>query len=248
MLTIDNLHAGLETKEILKGFSLHVQPGEVHAIMGPNGAGKSTLAKVLAGHPSYEVNSGEIKLRGEDLLEMDPEQRARKGLFMSFQYPPEVEGVSSEQFLFAAVNACRKARLEETLTLEAFKKLLEETMLKLEMGPAFMGRNLNEGFSGGEKKRSEILQMTLLQPKVAILDETDSGLDIDALGQVARGINAFRSPEVAVVLITHYQRLLDYVKPDFIHVMMEGRIVHSSDATLAHELEAKGYDWLAQQL
>jgi len=244
MLEIKNLHAATEGKVILKGLNLTVNPGEIHAIMGPNGAGKSTLAKVIAGHPSYDVTDGEIVFNGQNVLEMEPEERAHLGLFMSFQYPIEVPGVSNVQFLRTAYNANRKARGQQELTPEEFEELLAAKMGAMEIKAHFSERNLNEGFSGGEKKRNEILQMALLEPKLAILDETDSGLDIDAMRIVARGVNKLMSPEVGLILITHYQRLLDYIKPQFVHVMLEGRIVQSGGAELALELEKKGYDWL----
>lgn len=244
MLEIKNLHAATEGKVILKGLNLTVNPGEIHAIMGPNGAGKSTLAKVIAGHPSYDVTEGEILFDGQNVLEMEPEERAHLGLFMSFQYPIEVPGVSNVQFLRTAYNANRKARSQQELTPEEFEELLAAKMGAMEIKAHFSERNLNEGFSGGEKKRNEILQMALLEPKLAILDETDSGLDIDAMRIVARGVNKLMSPEVGLILITHYQRLLDYIKPQFVHVMLEGRIVQSGGAELALELEKKGYDWL----
>lgn len=248
MLEMEKVVAGIEEREILSGFSLKVKAGEVHAIMGPNGAGKSTLAKVLAGHPLYEVQSGKVLFEGEDLLDLDPEERALKGLFMSFQYPPELEGVRFKAFLKGCYDAKRKALGKEPASEEEFMKLLDEKMASLDMPASFKERNLNEGFSGGEKKRSEILQMALLNPKLAILDETDSGLDIDALRQVAKGVEHFISPDNAVILITHYQRLLDYVKPDFVHVLAGGRIVHSGGADLALELEERGYDWVTQEM
>lgn len=244
MLKIQNLSAKIQNKIILKEFNLTVNPGEIHAIMGPNGAGKSTLAKVLAGHPAYEVISGEVFFEGKDILEMEPEERAHLGLFLSFQYPVEIPGVSNFTFLMTAYNAIRKAKGQEPLNQQDFESFLEEKMRLMEIKPEFKQRNLNEGFSGGEKKRNEILQMAVLDPKVAILDETDSGLDIDAMKVVSRGVNKFMSPEKGLVLITHYQRLLDYIKPDFVHVMLDGTIVHSGKAELALELEEKGYDWL----
>lgn len=244
MLNIEDLCAGIEGKRILNNFNLSVRPGEIHAIMGPNGAGKSTLAKVLSGHPCYDIESGKILFEGEDIQELDPEEKAVKGLFMSFQYPPEIEGVPMMEFLKAAVNAHRAFKGLETLSHEAFEKLLEEKMQKLHMRPEFKERSVNEGFSGGEKKRNEILQMALLEPKLAILDETDSGLDIDALRNVAEGVVSLANPQNAVILITHYQRLLDYIQPHFVHVMMQGRIVRTGGPELARELEEKGYDWL----
>lgn len=244
MIEIKNLHARTEGKEILKGVNLTVKPGEVHAIMGPNGAGKSTLAKILAGHPAYEISQGEITFQGKDLLEMEPEERAHAGLFMSFQYPLEIPGVNNVQFLRTAFNAHHKAKGQPELSLEAFETLLKEKMALMEIKPEFKERNVNEGFSGGEKKRNEILQMAILQPALAILDETDSGLDIDAMRIVAHGVNQLMGPRMGLILITHYQRLLDYIKPHFVHVMMEGKIVQSGGSELAHELEVKGYDWL----
>lgn len=243
-LEIVDLTARVEDKTILKNFNLCVPAGEIHAIMGPNGAGKSTLAKVLAGHPSYEVLGGQVKLDGEDILELDPEEKALKGLFMSFQYPPEIEGVPMLEFLRAATNAHRKAKGQSVLQESEFNALLEKVMSDLQMRPEFKERSVNEGFSGGEKKRHEILQMALIQPRVAILDETDSGLDIDALKSVAHGVLAQATPDNAIILITHYQRLLDYIKPHVVHVMIDGVIVLSGGSELALELEAKGYDWL----
>lgn len=243
MIEIKNLHASIEGKAILKGLNLLVQPGEVHAIMGPNGAGKSTLAKVLAGHPSYEV-SGEALFKGKNILELEPNERAHLGLFMSFQYPIEIPGVSNVQFLKAAVNANRKSRGEPPISAEEFDQLLQEKMLLMDIREEFKERNLNEGFSGGEKKRNEILQMAILNPDLSILDETDSGLDIDAMRIVAKGVNQLMSPEKGLILITHYQRLLDYIHPDFVHVMLDGKIVESGGPELALELEKKGYDWL----
>lgn len=244
MLKIVNLCATVEDKTILKRFNLTVNPGEVHAIMGPNGAGKSTLAKVLAGHPGYEVTEGEVWMKGQNILDLDPEERARLGLFMSFQYPVEIPGVSNLQFLRISYNSQRKARGEAELSEEDFDKYLETKMRMMEIKAEFKTRNVNEGFSGGEKKRNEILQMAVLNPEIAILDETDSGLDIDAMRIVAGGVNQIMNPGMGLLLITHYQRLLDYIKPDFVHVMMDGRIVQSGKADLAKELESKGYDWL----
>ena len=244
MIEIRDLWATVEDKPILKGFNLSVKPGEIHAIMGPNGAGKSTLAKVLAGHPSYEVTQGEILFKGKNLLELEPDERAHLGLFMSFQYPIEIAGISNAQFMRIAYNAQRKARGEVELTESQFSELLDEKMAMMEMRPEFKLRNLNEGFSGGEKKRNEILQMAVLHPDLAILDETDSGLDIDAMRIVARGVNQLMRKDMGLILITHYQRLLDYIVPTFVHVMLDGKIVHSGDSGLALELEAKGYDWL----
>lgn len=244
MLEIKDLSAEVENNQILKNFNLSVKPGEIHAIMGPNGAGKSTLAKVLAGHPFYDVTSGSAYLKGQDLLEMEPEERAQHGLFMSFQYPIEIPGVSNVEFLKAAVNSHRKAQGKKELSTEEFVKILDEKMKLMEIKPEFKDRNLNEGFSGGEKKRNEILQMAVIDPDVAILDETDSGLDIDAMRVVAKGVNELMNPKRALILITHYQRLLDYIKPDFVHVMLDGKIVKSGGPELAKELEEKGYDWL----
>ena len=243
-LVIDNLTVSIDGKTIIKGLSLEVQKGTVHAIMGPNGAGKSTLAKVLAGDPSYEILGGDILLDGVSLLEKDPEERSHMGLFMSFQYPPEIPGISNTTFLKACVDAKRKAQNLEPMTEDQFKVFLKDKMQKVSAKADFEFRNLNEGFSGGEKKRNEILQMAVLEPSYAILDETDSGLDIDALKIVADSVNALKSNDNAVILITHYQRLLDYIKPDFIHVMMEGKVVTSGDRTLALELEERGYEWL----
>jgi Fe-S cluster assembly ATP-binding protein len=244
MLSIRKLHAGVAGKEILKGIDLEVRAGEVHAVMGPNGSGKSTLAQVLAGHPGFVVTGGEVLYDGRNLLEMPPEERARAGLFLAFQYPVEIPGVPNAEFLKAAVNAVREHRGLEELDAMEFLTLLKEKMKLVDMDPAFMSRPVNEGFSGGEKKRNEILQMAVLEPRLAILDETDSGLDIDALRTVADGINRLRRPDNAIVLVTHYQRLLEYVTPDRVHVLSGGRIVKSGDRTLAHELEARGYEWL----
>ena len=244
MLEIKDLSCTVDGKQIIKNFNLTVRAGEIHAIMGPNGAGKSTLAKVLAGHPAYEVTRGQVLFCGKDILELEPEERAHLGLFMSFQYPLEIAGVSNAQFLKIALNAQRRARKEEALTDAAFDTLLAEKMALMEVKSFFKDRNVNEGFSGGEKKRNEILQMAILDPLCAILDETDSGLDIDAMRIVARGVNRLFSPQKGLLLITHYQRLLEYIKPHFVHVMMEGAIVLSGNAQLAQDLEAKGYDWL----
>lgn len=248
LLEIKNLHALIaeEQKEILKGFSLKIGPGEVHAIMGPNGAGKSTLAKVLAGHPAYDTTDGEILLKGENISECEPEERLHKGLFMSFQYPVEIPGVNNKQFLQASLNSVRKARGLSELKGSAFDEVLDQAMQQMEMKEEFKNRCVNEGFSGGEKKRNEILQMALLQPDVAILDETDSGLDIDAIRIVARGVNSLKNSQNSLILITHYQRLLDYIQPDFVHVMIDGKIVKSGTADLAKELEVRGYDWLLE--
>lgn len=244
MLEIKDLHAGIDGNEILKGITLTVKKGEVHAIMGPNGSGKSTLAKVLAGHPAYEVTKGEIFYEGKNLLEMSPDERAREGLFMAFQYPIEVPGVSNAQFLRLAYNEKRKHLGEEELDPLEFKDLLKERAKVVEMDASFMTRSVNEGFSGGEKKRNEILQMAVLEPKLAVLDETDSGLDIDALRIVAGGVNQLHNPENAVILVTHYQRLLDYIVPQYVHVLANGRIAKEGGKELALELEEKGYDWL----
>jgi Fe-S cluster assembly ATP-binding protein len=238
------LRAAVEGKEILKGINLKVNKGEVHAIMGPNGSGKSTLAKVLAGHPAYEVTGGEVLYQGKNLLEMPPDERAREGVFMAFQYPIEVPGVSNAQFLRLAYNERRKHLGEEELDPLEFKDLLKVRAKIVEMDASFMSRSVNEGFSGGEKKRNEILQMAVLEPKLAILDETDSGLDIDALRVVAGGVNYLHNPENAVILVTHYQRLLNYIVPDFVHVLSGGRIAREGGKELALELEARGYDWL----
>lgn len=244
MIEIKDLHVEVEGIPIIKGFSLTVNPGEIHAIMGPNGAGKSTLAKVLAGHPSYTITKGEVWFKKQNLIELEPDQRAHMGLFMSFQYPVEIHGVSNVQFMQAALNALKKARSEPILNNEEFLELLNQKMEMIEIKEEFKERNLNEGFSGGEKKRNEILQMAVLDPELAILDETDSGLDIDALRIVAKGVNQFMTSEKALILITHYQRLLDYIKPHFVHVMMDGRIVQSGGPELALQLEERGYDWL----
>jgi Fe-S cluster assembly ATP-binding protein len=244
MLSIRGLHAGVEDREILRGIDLEVRAGEVHAVMGPNGSGKSTLAQVLAGHPGYVVTAGEVLYQGRSLLGMPPEERARAGVFLAFQYPTEIPGVANAEFLKAAVNALREHRGQEPLDAVEFLALLKEKMKLVEMDPSFMSRPLNEGFSGGEKKRNEILQMAVLEPRLAILDETDSGLDIDALRTVAAGINALRRPDNAIVLVTHYQRLLDHVVPDRVHVLSNGRIVKSGDKALARELEARGYEWV----
>ena len=244
MLEIRNLHASIDQNEILKGISLTVKKGEIHAIMGPNGSGKSTLAKVLAGHPAYEVTEGEVLYEGKNLLELSPDERAREGLFMAFQYPIEVPGVSNAQFLRLAYNEQRKHRGEEELDPLEFKDLLKERAQVVEMDASFMTRSVNEGFSGGEKKRNEILQMAVLEPKLAILDETDSGLDIDALRIVAGGVNQLHNSENAMIVVTHYQRLLNYVVPHFVHVLAGGRIAKEGGKELALELEQKGYDWL----
>jgi Fe-S cluster assembly ATP-binding protein len=247
MLKIENLHARVAGKEILKGVSLEAKAGEVHAIMGPNGAGKSTLGNVLAGRPGYEVTGGTVTFDGRNLLEMEPEARAAAGVFLAFQYPVEIPGVNNTYFLRAALNAQRKARGETELDSMQFLKLVRERVKEMGMTPELLNRAVNEGFSGGEKKRNEVFQMAVLEPRLAILDETDSGLDIDALRQVAEGVNRLRSPGRAFLVITHYQRLLDYIVPDFVHVLAEGRIVESGDATLAHELEAHGYAWVRER-
>ena len=248
MLTVKNLHASVEEKEILKGINLDVKPGEVHAIMGPNGSGKSTLSTVIAGHEDYEVEKGSIRFDGEDLADLDAEERAHKGIFLSFQYPVEIPGVTVTNFIKTAINASRKAQgLDDMPANELLKKIREKAAL-LEIDSKFLSRSLNEGFSGGEKKRNEIFQLAMLEPKLAILDETDSGLDIDALKIVANGVNKLKSKDNAVVVITHYQRLLDYIVPDFVHVLYNGRIVKSGTKELAHELEAKGYDWIKKEL
>jgi Fe-S cluster assembly ATP-binding protein len=248
MLEITNLHARVGHNEILRGIDLTVNAGEVHAIMGPNGSGKSTLANVLAGRDAFEVTEGEVHFLGQDLLEMDPEERAREGVFMAFQYPIEIPGVSNTYFLKAALNAIRKHRGIEELDAMEFLALVREKAKLVEMEQGLLNRPVNEGFSGGEKKRNEIFQMAVLDPKLAILDETDSGLDIDALRIVAQGVNALRSPERAVIVVTHYQRLLNYIIPDFVHVLVDGRIVKSGGKELALELEAKGYSWLENEL
>ena len=244
MLEIRNLHAAIGEKEILKGISLTVNAGEVHAVMGPNGSGKSTLAQVLAGHPGYEVTEGEVLYDGRNLLEMDPEVRAQEGIFLAFQYPIEIPGVTNAYFMRSAYNEIRKAKGMEELDPLEFLDLMEEKIKLVDMDPAMMNRSVNSGFSGGEKKRNEILQMAVLDPRLAILDETDSGLDIDALKVVANGVNAMRRPDNATIVVTHYQRLLNYIVPDFVHVLANGRIVKSGGKELALELEEKGYDWI----
>ena len=247
MLSIKNLHASIEDKQILKGINLEIKAGEVHAIMGPNGAGKSTLASIVAGNENYEVSEGEILLEGEDISELAPEERAHKGVFLSFQYPVEIPGVSVTNFMRTAINETRKAKGQEEMPANEMLKLIREKSELLEIDRKFLSRSLNEGFSGGEKKRNEIFQMAMLEPKIAILDETDSGLDIDALRIVANGVNKLKNENNAVLVITHYQRLLDYIIPDFVHVLMDGKIVKSGNATLAHELEERGYDWIKQE-
>jgi Fe-S cluster assembly ATP-binding protein len=247
MIEIINLHASTEGKAILKGLNLRIQPSEIHAIMGPNGAGKSTLAKVLAGDPSYEVTAGEVWFKGQNILDLAPEERAHLGLFMSFQYPLEIPGISNLQFLFACYNAKRKAQGQTPVSEEQFQSILEEKMSVVEMKPEFCQRNLNEGFSGGEKKKNEILQMAVLEPAFSILDETDSGLDIDAMRIVAQGVNRLMTDDKALLLITHYQRLLDYIKPQVIHIMVDGKIVMSGGPELALQLEESGYEAILQE-
>ena len=248
MLKIENLHAEVEGKAILKELNLKVKPGEIHAIMGPNGAGKSTLASVIAGKEDYEVTQGIIELDGEDISELDPDERAHAGIFLSFQYPVEIPGVTVTNFIKTAINESRKAQgLDEMSAKDMLKKIRQKSSL-LEIDRKFLSRSLNEGFSGGEKKRNEIFQMAMLEPKLAILDETDSGLDIDALRVVANGVNTLKSSNNAIIVITHYQRLLDHIIPDFVHVLHDGKIVKTGDASLAHELEAKGYDWIKEKI
>jgi len=244
LLEITDLRVRAEDKDILKGLNLSVNPGEVHAIMGPNGSGKSTLARILSGHPGYEATGGSVTYDGKDLLDMDPEERACEGVFMAFQYAVEIPGVNNQYFLKAAVNAVRKYKGQEQLDAIEFIQLIKEKAKLLEMDQSMLNRAVNEGFSGGEKKRNEIFQMAVLEPKLAILDETDSGLDIDALRIVANGVNALRSPDRAIIVVTHYQRLLDYIVPDFVHVLSGGKIVRSGGKELALELEAKGYGWI----
>ena len=257
MFEIENLHASIEDREILKGVNLTIGQGEIHALMGPNGSGKSTLANVIAGHPSYEVTEGSIRFFGEDILEWEPDERARRGLFLAFQYPTVIPGVSMANFLRMAVTSVRNARAAaaeaaggtaQKMTPREFRRLMKEKMALLKMDDAFATRYLNEGFSGGEKKRAEILQMALLEPRMAVLDETDSGLDIDALKVVSEGVNALAGPEMGILLITHYQRLLNFIKPHHVHIMMDGRIVQSGGPELAHELEARGYEGLRAAL
>lgn len=244
MLTIENLKAAVGDKEILKGLDLQVNPGEVHAIMGPNGSGKSSLAHILAGREGLDVTDGSVEFDGSDLLELEPEERAAAGVFLAFQYPVELPGVNNTHFLKEALNAQRRNRGEEELDSVTFMKLVREKMELVSMKPELLKRQVNAGFSGGEKKRNEILQLTLFEPRLAILDETDSGLDIDALRTVSQGVNAVRSKDRAIILVTHYQRLLDYIEPDFVHVLADGRIIRSGDKTLALELEKKGYNWI----
>ena len=248
MLKIENLHASIGDKEILKGINLTVGKGEVHAIMGPNGSGKSTLSSVLVGHPTYEVTEGSVTFEGEDILELEPEERAHRGLFLSFQYPVEIPGVSMVNFMRAALNERRKAAGLDPLPAADFLKLMKQKRDLVELDNKLASRSVNEGFSGGEKKRNEIFQMAMLEPKLAILDETDSGLDIDALRIVAKGVNELRSPENSTIVITHYQRLLDYIRPDFVHVLYKGRIVRSGGPELALELEKRGYDWIKEEV
>ena len=246
MLEIKNLHARIGEKQILNGINLKVNAGEIHAIMGPNGSGKSTLASVLAGREDYEVTDGSVLFQGKDLLEMEPDERAREGVFLAFQYPVEIPGVSTVNFMKTAVNKIRDHRGQPTFDAVSFLNFMKEKMKLVEIDQALLSRSLNEGFSGGEKKRNEVFQMAMLEPKLSILDETDSGLDIDALKIVANGVNKLRSKSNAVIVVTHYQRLLDFIVPDFVHVLYKGRIVHSGDKNLALELEAKGYDWIKE--
>ncbi|MFN3800123.1 Fe-S cluster assembly ATPase SufC [Belliella pelovolcani] len=248
MLSIKNLHASIEGTPILRGINLEVKPGEVHAIMGPNGSGKSTLASVLAGREEYEVTEGEVTFLGKDLLDLAPEDRAREGVFLAFQYPVEIPGVSSTSFLRTAVNQVREYRGLESLDAVKFLTIMKEKMKLVEIDQKLLSRSLNEGFSGGEKKRNEIFQMAMLEPKLAILDETDSGLDIDALRVVSNGVNKLKSPDNATIVVTHYQRLLDYIVPDYVHVLYKGRIVKSGTKELALELEEKGYDWIKEEV
>ena len=247
MLSIRDLHARIGARNILKGVNLEVRPGEVHAIMGPNGSGKCTLASVLAGRAGYEVTQGTVEYLGQDLLAMEPEERARAGVFLAFQYPVEIPGVNNAYLLKAALNAIRRQRGEPELDAFDFLSLIRDKMKLMQMDESFLSRGVNEGFSGGEKKRNEILQMAVLEPKLALLDETDSGLDIDALRVVANGVNSLRGPDRAIVLVTHYQRLLDYIEPDVVHVLSDGRILRSGDKGLALELEKRGYDWIRQE-
>ena len=246
MLSIDNLHAHVEGKEILKGINLDVQPGEVHAIMGPNGSGKSTLSTVIAGHEDYEITKGLLSFEGKDISELNADERAHLGIFLSFQYPVEIPGVTVTKFIKTSINETRKGQGLDEMPANVMLKKIKETAKMLEIDSRFLSRSLNEGFSGGEKKRNEIFQMAMLEPKLAILDETDSGLDIDALRIVAHGVNTLKHDNNAVIVITHYQRLLDYIVPDFVHVLHEGQIVKSGSKELAHELEEKGYDWIKQ--
>lgn len=248
-LEIRNLHVGIEGKEILRGVNLIVRQGEVHALMGPNGTGKSTLAYALMGHPNYEITEGEVWFKGQNILELEPDQRSHLGLFLAFQYPVSIPGVSVANFLRSAINAHRKAANPEDkgVSIPEFRRMLKERMDMLKMDHSFAGRYLNEGFSGGEKKRAEVLQMAALQPEIAVMDETDSGLDIDALRIVSEGVNALRGPKLGVLVITHYQRILNYIKPDYVHIMMEGRVVETGGPDLALHLEEHGYDWLREK-
>lgn len=248
MLKIDNLHASIEGKEILRGINLTVNPGEVHAIMGPNGSGKSTLASVLAGREDYEITAGAVAFQGADLLALSPEERAREGIFLAFQYPVEIPGVTTTNFLKTAVNQIREHKGLNPMDAVEFLKTMKEKMKLVEIDQSLLSRSLNEGFSGGEKKRNEIFQMAMLEPTLAILDETDSGLDIDALKVVAHGVNTLKRKDNATIVVTHYQRLLDYIVPDYVHVLYQGRIVKSGDKSLALDLEAKGYDWIKEEL
>lgn len=248
MLSISDLQASIGDKQILKGINLEIKPGEVHAIMGPNGSGKSTLASVLAGREDYEVTAGSVDFDGKDLLDLSAEERAAEGIFLAFQYPIEIPGVSTTNFLKTAMNEIRKYRGQDPLDAVQFLKLMKEKMKLVNIDQSLLSRSLNEGFSGGEKKRNEIFQMAMLEPKLAILDETDSGLDIDALRIVAEGVNKLRSPERSAIVVTHYQRLLDYIVPDFVHVLYKGRIVKSGPKELAYELEEKGYDWIKAEV
>ena len=248
MLKINNLHGNVEGNKILKGINLEVNAGEIHAIMGPNGSGKSTLAKVIAGHPAYEVTEGEVIFEGQNILEMDPEERARLGLFLAFQYPVEIPGVTNSTFLRQAYNTVQESQGKEDLDPLEFDDYIREKLKLVDMDPEFLKRSVNAGFSGGEKKRNEILQMAVLNPKMSILDETDSGLDIDALREVADGINKIADEEKGIIVVTHYQRLLNYIVPDFVHVMVKGRILKSGDKELALELEERGYDWVTEDL
>ncbi|MGJ3235493.1 Fe-S cluster assembly ATPase SufC [Marivirga sp.] len=247
MLSIKNLHASIEGKEILKGINLEVKPGEVHAIMGPNGSGKSTLASVLAGREDYEVNSGEISFNGKDLLELDADERAKEGVFLAFQYPIEIPGVTTTNFMKTAINKIREHKGLEPLDAVSFLGQMKEKMKLVEIDQSLLSRSLNEGFSGGEKKRNEIFQMAMLEPTLSVLDETDSGLDIDALRIVANGVNKLKNDDNATIVVTHYQRLLDYIVPDFVHVLFDGKIVKTGGKELAHKLEEKGYDWIKEE-
>jgi len=247
MLKIKNLKAGVEDNQILKGINLEVKPGEIHAIMGPNGSGKSTLSAVIAGNENYEVEGGSIDFNGDDLLDLDPEERAHNGIFLSFQYPVEIPGISVSNFIKTSINEKRKAQGLDPMPAKDLLKMMKDKMELLDIKKGYLSRNMNEGFSGGEKKRNEVFQMGMLEPKLAILDETDSGLDIDALRIVANGVNKLRSADNATIIITHYQRLLDYIVPDFVHVLYNGRIIKSGGAKLAHELEEKGYDWITKE-